>query len=191
MHGLTLARFVVRTIDWSALAIVGLGALVVVVLVGRLDVAALAPTTRLCGGALAAAVALTTRDAARELLSAVPTSRRRRCGYRSVLVIGPALVATAALTVAAGLAASGPRPAPLAALPAALALMTTGIAVASVVGRSHPAVSAECGAIIAVVWAAAPTLAPASGAPLASLWAEHPWWVVVAALVVAGWALRG
>ncbi|MHB1137343.1 MAG: hypothetical protein ACYC2O_00200 [Microthrixaceae bacterium] len=185
-------RLVLRTVDWSPLVVVTGAALLAVCAALRFASAAVGTTVGLCVGALAAAVALSTRDPVRELLSAVPESLRRRSVRRDALVgaaalgvVGAlgALVALSAEPAAGDTRALGPGP--------TLALVATGLAAARATERARPGVAAGVGAAVVLVWAAAPMLTPASLRWLTEAWLAHPWVVVAAALAVVWHATRG
>lgn len=126
----------------------------------------------LLAGGLAAAVALSTDDAAHALLEAQPVSLRRRALARVALVSPPA-VAGWLVCIAVGGASTVPSGG--VGVPAFVALAGTGVAAAVVVQRRRPDVAAAAGAAVVLAWAFAPIVFDRGMVgDAAGLWARHP-----------------
>lgn len=134
-------------------------------------------------GAVAATAPLALEDPGRSLLSASPTTERRRLLQR-LAIVGPvvtgAWLAIAALAVS--LFANGTT-APGGGALAALAL--AGIAVLVMALRRLPGAAAAAGAAACVSWVAARWYLPDAAADAAAMWHDHPTTVLAVASAVA------
>lgn len=169
-----------RTIRWTPLIAISIGTALLWAFVRAQTEAISGELLLLACGAIAAAAPLALDDPGRSLLSASPTTERRRLLQR-LAIVGPAV--TAAWLVLAALAASlfadGAAP-PGAAPLAALAL--AGVAVLVVALRHRPAGAAAAGAAACVSWVAARWYLPDVAGDAAALWLDRPAAVIAVAV---------
>ena len=136
---------------------------------------------------VAAAVALALDDTAHELTAALPVDRRHRALQRLALVVPVAVGcwAIAASTVV-------PDVSRLDAVSLLVSMTSVAVAVAVLVGRARPDLAATCGAATPFAFVAVDLLgARGEGRSVLELWADHPWPVVVAAVLASVVGLRG
>ena len=136
--------------------------------------------------ALAAAAAASLDDPAHELLSAMPTTSRRRVLHRLAIVV-PAVAASWVLAVLAMFRSEGGWN-----LPALGALVALGVAVTCIAARTRPDAAAAIGVAAPLAAAAAPWLL-SRGDPLGSItqvWLEYPGPTITVAVGAAMVATR-
>ena len=181
--GTDVVRHTARAVDVSALLFVSAAAALTVVAVGAIDTAAVGPTARVCGGALAASATVALRDQGGDLLAATPTSPRVRLLQRSALIIPATLLAATLVDALARRSVDGPLVA-VSGIESVLALVCVGFAATTCCGRRWPDVASSTGAAVVLGWSTASAFLPDSGAWWSSLWSTHPWAVVVAAAAI-------